>query len=122
MTLFLMRGSWHALWDGGKRKPGRTRCVLRSVVEHGKLLGHMGGMPSCVWFTCLEVLVLFVNVVVSGRGSCPLACRSVLLRRTGSRSSLLFCACFPSFPCASEWSRSCLFLGLHASVCHLWCG
>jgi hypothetical protein len=96
--------------------------VLGSVVEHGKLLGRMGGMPSCIWFMHLEVLVLFVNVVVSGRGSCPLACRSVLLRRAGSRSSLLFCACLPSFPCASEWSHSFLLPGLHASVRRLWCG
>jgi hypothetical protein len=96
--------------------------MLGSVVEHGKLLGHMGGTPSCIWFTRLEVLVLFVNVIVSGRGSCPLACRSVLLHRAGSRSSLLFCTCLPSFPCASEWSRSFLFPGLRAFVRRLWCG
>jgi hypothetical protein len=96
--------------------------MLGSVVKCGKLLGHMGGMTSCVWFACLEVIVLFVNVFVSGRGSCPLACRIVLLHRAGSRSSLLFYACMPSFPCASEWSRSCLLLGLCDSVLRLWCG
>jgi hypothetical protein len=68
--------------------------MLGSVVECGKLLGRMGGMISCIWFTRLEVLVLFSNVVVSGRGGFPLACRNVLLRWAGSRSSLLFCACF----------------------------
>jgi hypothetical protein len=96
--------------------------VLGSVVERGKLLGFMGGMPSCVWFTHLEVLVLFVNVIVFGRGSCPLVCRSVLLRRAGSRSSLLLCACFPSFPYANEWSHSFFLPGLHAFVRRLWCG
>jgi hypothetical protein len=109
-------------WDSGERKPGWSRCMSGSVVERGKLLGCMGRTPSCVWFARFEVLVLFVNVVVSGRGGCPLACRSVLLRRVGSRSSLLFCACLPSFPCASEWSRSFLLPGLCASVRHLWCG
>jgi hypothetical protein len=96
--------------------------VLWSVVEHGKLLGHMGGTPSCIWFVHLEVLVLFINIVVSGRGSCPLACRSVLLRRVSSHSSLLLCASLPSFPCASQWSRSCMLPRLCAFVCRLCCG
>jgi hypothetical protein len=65
-----MRGSWHAPWDSGEQKPGWSRSVLGSVVEHGKFLGCMGGTPSCVWSVHLEVLVLFINVIVSGRGSC----------------------------------------------------
>jgi hypothetical protein len=43
---------------------------------------------------------------VSGGGRCPLACRRVLWRWTGSHSSLWFYACSPSCSRASVWSLS----------------
>jgi len=39
---------------------------------------RMGGTPSCVFSTHLEVLVLFIKAMVSGGGCCPLAYKRVL--------------------------------------------
>jgi hypothetical protein len=58
----------------------RSVWVLSSVV---RCFWPMGRTPSCIGFTRLEVLVLFIKVIVSGGGCCPLACRRVLFASGG---------------------------------------
>jgi hypothetical protein len=58
----------------------RSVWVSSSVVSY---FWRKGGMPSCVWFARLEVLVLFVKVIVSGGGFCPLSFMHVLFASGG---------------------------------------
>jgi hypothetical protein len=93
-----MRGSWCALWDSGERDLGRSRCVRCEFVGCCKLLG--------AWVECLQALGRCA-LRFSSFSSRPL-CRDgevfpqlvgvVVLCRTGSRSSMLFCACFSQSP------------------------
>jgi hypothetical protein len=78
-----------------------------SVVERCKFAFGAWVERLHVWFACLEVLVLFVKVIVSGGGCCPLACRHGLVC-VGWVVVSPCCSTHvsPSCSCASAWSHS----------------
>jgi hypothetical protein len=93
-------------------------CAFRvSVVDRCKLLLVHGLNAFMHWVVHLRgSSYLVIEVIVSGWGCCPLACRWSCLCRAGSRSPCCFTHVSPSFSCASAWSHSCLFPILRA-----WC-